>query len=363
MGGTGGAFAIDGRAIGPQERPYLIAELGVNHNGDPRLALQLVDAAADAGVDAVKFQTFRAAALATAAAPQAEYQRERALSGSQQEMLVALELAPDALRAAFARAAERNVAAFSTPFDDDSVDLLVSMGVPALKVGSGDLTNLLLLRREAAAGLPMILSTGMATLSAVDAAVTAIRAAGDPPLALLHCLSAYPAPITELNLRAIPNLRERYGVEIGFSDHTTGIAAPIAAVALGATIIEKNLTLDRGMPGPDHAVSMEPDELRALAVALREAHEALGSGDKGPQPSEADTRRVARRSLVLRRALTRGTELAAADLDAKRPADGISPLRLDEVVGRRLARDLPADATLGVDDLEPPLDVRDLSGR
>ncbi len=268
-------------------------------------------------------------------------------------MLQRLELPADALRAAFARAAERGIAAFSTPFDVASVGLLLDLGVPALKVGSGDLTNLPLLRAAAAAGRPLILSTGMSSLDEVDAAVAAIRAAGDPPLALLHCLSAYPAPPPETNLRAIRALRSRYGVEIGFSDHTTGMAVPIAAVALGATIVEKHLTLDRDLPGPDHAASMEPRALAALAAALREAHGALGDGDKRSQPSEADARRVARRSLVAARDLAAGSVLAADDLDAKRPADGISPLRLDEVIGRRLLRDLPADALLEPADLDP----------
>ena len=349
-------FAIGGRGIGHDEPPYLIAELGVNHDGDPAKALRLVDAAADAGADAVKFQTFHADSLATAAAPQAEYQRARASSGSQREMLLALELPIDGLRAAFARARERGIAAFSTPFDIESVTTLVELGVPALKVGSGDLTNLLLLRCVAAAGLPLILSTGMATLDEVDAAVAVVRSAGDPPLALLHCLSAYPAPPDETNLRAIPAMRERYGVEVGFSDHTTGAAAPIASIALGATIVEKHLTLDHTLPGPDHAASMEPDQLRLLATSLRDAHAALGSGAKRPQPSEADTRQVARRSLVLRHELRRGARIAEEDLDARRPADGISPMRLDEVVGRRLAHDLAADATLVPDDLDPPLE-------
>ena len=351
-----GTLAIGGRAIGRDEPPYLIAELGVNHDGDPAKALLLVDAAADAGVDAVKFQTFRAEALATAGAPQADYQRARASAGSQREMLHALELPIDGLRAAFARARERGIAAFSTPFDVESVAILVEMGVPALKVGSGDLTNIFLLRSVAAAGLPLILSTGMATTEEVDAAVAAVRSSGDPPLALLHCLSAYPAPPAETNLRAIPAMRERYGVEVGFSDHTVSLAAPIASIALGATIVEKHLTLDRRLAGPDHAASAEPDELLVLASSLREAHAALGSGLKGPQPSEADTRRVARRSLVLRHPMPRGARLAETDLDAKRPADGISPLRLDEVLGRRLTRDVEADAILMPDDLDPPLE-------
>ena len=348
-------FSIAGRSIGRDAPPYLIAEAGVNHNGDPALALRLVDAAVDAGADAVKFQTFRADSLATPAAPQAEYQRRRAEATSQVEMLRALELSADALRAVFARAAERGITAFSTPFDLASAGLLVELEVPALKVGSGDLTNLPLLRAVAAAGRPLIVSTGMATLDEVDAAVAAIRAAGDPPLALLHCLSAYPAPPPETNLRAIRGLRARYGVEVGFSDHTTGFAAPIAAVALGASIVEKHLTLDRDLPGPDHAASMEPAALAELAAALREAHGALGDGVKRPQPSEDDARRVARRSLVAARDLVAGTVLTAADLDAKRPADGISPLRLDEVVGRRLASELRRDAILDPAGLDPPL--------
>jgi N,N'-diacetyllegionaminate synthase len=356
MATRAGALAIDGRVIGADQPPYLIAEVGVNHDGDAAKALRLVDAAAGAGADAVKFQTFHAEALATAGAPQAAYQRTGAPARSQREMLSALELPIDGLRAAFERAREHGMAAFSTPFDIESVAILVELGVPALKVGSGDLTNIFLLRRAAAAGLPLILSTGMATVDEVDAAVAALRSNGDPPLALLHCVSAYPAPLAEMNLRAIPAMRERYGVEIGFSDHTTGLAAPIASIALGATIIEKHLTLDRASRGPDHAASIEPDQLAALASSLSEAHAALGSGLKEPQASETDARHVGRRSLVLRRPLPRGAHIAETDLDAKRPADGISPLRLDEVVGRRAARDLPADAILMPDDLDPRLE-------
>ncbi len=353
-----GAFAIGDRQVGRDHPPYLVAEAGVNHNGDPDLALRLVDAAAEAGADAVKFQTFRAAALATSAATAAAYQRERTGATSQVEMLRRLELPREALAAAFARARQRGIAAFSTPFDVESVALLVELGVPALKVGSGDLTNLILLRAVAGAGRPVILSTGMATLAEVDAAVAAVRAAGNPPLALLHCLSAYPAPPAETNLRAIAAMRERYDLEVGFSDHTTGHAVPVAAIGLGATIIEKHLTLDHGLPGPDHAASLEPSSLRILAGLLREAHAALGDGRKRPQPSEMETRELVRRSLVAARDLAPGTVLAAPDLDAKRPAHGISPLRLDEVLGRRLRRGVVADAAIGADDLEPPLEDR-----
>jgi N-acetylneuraminate synthase/N,N'-diacetyllegionaminate synthase len=349
------AFAIGGRTIGPEQPPFVIAEAGVNHNGDPRLAIALVDAAADAGADAVKFQTFRTQALTTATAPQAAYQRERAAAASQAEMLQGLELPEAGLEAAFAHSAERGILAFSTPFDVGSVALLSRLGVPALKIGSGDLTNVLLLRAVAATGMPVILSTGMATIHEVDAAVEALEAAGNRSLALLHCVSAYPTPPGEANVRAIPTLRERYGREVGFSDHTTGIAAPLAAVALGATIIEKHLTLDRAMDGPDHAASMEPAELAQLVQLLREARASLGDGRKVPQPSEAETRIVARRSLVAAHELAQGTVLAAADLDAKRPGDGISPLQLDEMIGRRLLRPLAVDQQLDPSDLDPPL--------
>ena len=341
--------------MGPDEPPFLIAEAGVNHNGRPDLALQLVDAAADAGADAVKFQTFHADQLATAAAPQAAYQRERTAASSQRAMLRGLELSPDGLRAAFARAEERRILAFSTPFDVEGVGMLRGLGVPCLKIGSGDVTNIFLLRAAAATGLPIILSSGMSTIEELDEAVETLQAAGKRHLAILHCLSAYPAPSREVNLRTIPVLRERYHLAIGFSDHTIGTAVPVAAIAMGAVIIEKHLTLDRALPGPDHAASMEPAQFADLARQLREAHEALGTGEKRPQPSEADTRRVARRSLVVRETLPAGVILQAAHLDAKRPADGISPMRLDDVIGRRLVRDVPIDTALDAEDLEPAL--------
>jgi N,N'-diacetyllegionaminate synthase len=350
-------FAIAERAIGPAHPPYVVAEAGVNHNGDPALAIRLVEAAAQSGADAVKFQTFDPASLAVRQAPAAAYQRQQAAATSQLEMLRGLVLPRSGLEAAFDRSRELRITAFSTPFDESSLEMLLALGVPALKIGSGDLTDLPLLRLAAASALPLIVSTGMATEAEVDAAVDAIRTAGDPPLALLHCLSAYPAPVEETNLRAIPVLRDRFGLEVGFSDHTTGQTAAIAAVALGATIIEKHLTLDRAMPGPDHAASMEPEELTRLIRALREAHAALGDGIKRPQPSELETRQVARRSLVAARDLVAGTVLAPADLGAKRPGDGLSPFLLDNLVGRRLIRDLSADTPLDGLDVDPPIEV------
>ena len=347
---------IGGRGIGDGAPPFLIAEVGVNHNGSPETALRLVDAAAVAGADAVKFQTFSAEALATARAPLAEYQRRGSASGSQLEMLRALELPREALRAARDRAVELAITFLSTPFDLPSVQLLADLGVPAYKVGSGDLTNLILLRAVAARRRPLIVSTGMATLAEVEAAVAAVRAAGDPPLILLHCTSAYPAAAADANLRAMATLRERFGVPVGYSDHTLGVATAIAAVALGAAVVEKHLTLDRSLSGPDHAASLEPAEFAEMAAGLRDAHAALGDGRKEPRSGEADTTLASRRSLVAARAVKAGAPIAAGDIDARRPAGGISPMRLDEVVGRRAARDLVPGAQLHAKDLDPPLD-------
>jgi N-acetylneuraminate synthase/N,N'-diacetyllegionaminate synthase len=229
------------------------------------------------------------------------------------------------------------------------------LGVPAFKVGSGDLTNLVLLRAVAAHGRPVLLSTGMATLDEVEAAVTDLREHGDPPLVLLQCTSAYPAAAADANLAAMATMRERFGVPVGYSDHTLGIATAVAAAALRAAVIEKHLTLDRKMPGPDHAASLEPGEFGLLVASVREAAAALGDGSKAPRGDEADTASVARRSLVTARRVAAGATLSADDLDAMRPAGGISPLRLDEVIGRRAMRDLAEREMLTPEDLDPPL--------
>lgn len=342
-------MAIGERLIGENEPPLVIAEAGVNHNGDPALSLALVDAAADAGADAVKFQTFSANALAVADAPQAAYQRERAGAASQRAMLAALELPRSALEEASAHARERGLIFLSTPFDVESLELLVELGVPAIKIGSGDLTNLILVRAAAATGLPLLLSTGMANLEEIGAILDDI---GDAEIALLQCTSAYPAPIEDANLRAIATLRDAFGRPVGYSDHTQGFTAAIAAVALGASIIEKHFTLDRSMDGPDHEVSLEPAELAAMVRSARDAHVALGDGAKAARPVEADARRVVRRSLVAARALPAGHRLAEADLAAKRPATGISPLQLDRVVGTVLRRAVVVDQVLTDDDVD-----------
>jgi N,N'-diacetyllegionaminate synthase len=340
-------LTIAGRPVGGGAPVFVVAEAGVNHNGDPDLARRLVDVAADAGADAVKFQTFRAGALVSRSAPKAAYQAETTGSAeSQRAMLERLELSAEAHLALREQCRRRGLVFLSTPFDEASADLLERLEVAAFKVPSGEITNPGLLRHVAAKGRPVILSTGMATLEEVAAAVEIIRTAGDPPLALLHCVSAYPAPPAEMNLRALDTLAAAFGCPVGLSDHTVGHEVALAAVARGAALLEKHFTLDRALPGPDHRASLEPAGLRALVAGVRVVESALGDGDKRPAPSEADTRRVARRSLVAARALAAGTRLAAADLVVKRPGTGIAPADAARVVGRVLRRDVAADEVL-----------------
>jgi N-acetylneuraminate synthase/N,N'-diacetyllegionaminate synthase len=320
----------------------------VNHNGDPALARRLVDAAAECGADAVKFQTFRVDALLTRGAPKAGYQVETTGAGeSQRDMLARLELSLEVLAELKDRAAKHGLVFFSAPFDEESADVLDALGVALFKIPSGEITNLPLLRHVAAKARPMILSTGMSSLEEVERAVAVIRAAGDPPLAVLHCLSAYPAPSAETNLRAMDTLAARLGCPIGFSDHTLGIEIAVAAAARGAQIIEKHLTLDTSLTGPDHRASLDPAEFAAMVRAIRAVESALGDGVKRPMPSEADSRRVARKSLVAARPLRAGERLAAEDILIKRPGTGISPADLDKAVGRRLTRDVAADDVIG----------------
>jgi len=336
-------FAIGKHQIGGP-RAFLIAEAGVNHNGDLDLARRLVDAAADAGADAVKFQTFRTDALVSAAAPKARYQQETTGAGeSQRAMLARLELGREAHVVLRDHARGRGLTFFSTPFDEASADLLDDLGVEVIKVPSGEVTNLPLLRHVAAKGRPLLLSTGMTTLDEVATALDTIAAAGDPPVAVLHCVSAYPAPVEETNLRAMDTLRERFGRPVGLSDHTLGIEIALAAVARGAAVLEKHLTLDPALPGPDHRASLTPAEFAALVRGARAIEAALGDGDKRPMPCELDTRAVARRSLVAARALPAGHRLARADVAVKRPGTGIPPSELERVVGRTLARAVAAD--------------------
>jgi N,N'-diacetyllegionaminate synthase len=344
------AASVDffGRAVGPGRPCFVIAEAGVNHNGDPDLALQLVDAAAEAGADAVKFQTFSADAIASAGAGKAAYQQRLTGGGSQREMLRRLELPWTAWVALKERAAARGIAFLSTPFDPPSAALLARLGLDAFKISSGDLTCHPLLRQVAAAGRPMILSTGMANLDEVADAVTLLSG---HPLALLHCVSSYPAPGDAANLRAIDTLARRFAVPVGWSDHTPGWEVTVAAVARGACIVEKHLTTDRNLPGPDHQASLDPEQFAAMMRALRAVETSLGDGVKRPHPCEHEARRIARKSLVGARDLPAGTVLTEGDLACMRPGDGLSPARLPELLGRRLTRDLGAEEPLTTDHL------------
>jgi N-acetylneuraminate synthase len=344
----------------------VIAEAGVNHNGDIARALELVDVAARCGADLVKFQTFRADAVVTPTAPKAAYQERQTGSGSQLAMLRALELDEAAHRRLIARCAERGIGFLSTPFDRESVDLLVRLGLRRLKVPSGELTNGPLLLHIARSGLPAIVSTGMATLAEVADALGVLafgytareeapasqpafaaaltseagRAALAERVTLLHCTTEYPAPFADVNLRAMDTLAEAFGLPVGYSDHTPGIAVPIAAVARGARVIEKHVTLDRTLPGPDHKASLEPSELADMVAGIRAAEAALGSPLKEPAPSERGNIAIARRSLVAERAIRRGEALAIGAIGARRPGSGISPMQLWAVLGRRAACDI-----------------------
>ena len=333
-------FDIASRRIGAG-RCFVIAEAGVNHNGDAAIAARLIDAAARAGADAVKFQTFRAEHVVSADAPKAAYQRATTgESEGQLDMVRALELPPSSFEALKSHAEGRGILFLSTPFDHDSVDLLHRLGVAAFKIASGEVTNLPLLRHVAALGKPVILSTGMSYLGEVEAAVGALRSSGLDRLALLHCVSNYPADHADVNLRAMATLRAAFAVPVGYSDHTTGIAVALAAAARGAAVLEKHFTLDRALPGPDHRASLEPAELSAMVAGIRTVESALGDGIKAPRPQEADTRLVARRSLFVRAPIAADQRFEAGHLIALRPAGGIGPEQIDSVIGRRALRGL-----------------------
>src|SRR5580692_1125077 len=323
---------------------FIIAEAGVNHNGSLDLALRLVDAAKASGADAVKFQTFRADLLATRSAHKAPYQeRTTANVESQFEMLQRLQLDAAAHRCLIDHCRQVGIQFLSSPFDAQSADLLATMDLPLYKVPSGEITNLPFLQHLARKGRPIILSTGMSTLGEVEEAVHVLQAAGGVQLTLLHCVTEYPAPYAEVNLRAMQTLKSAFGLPVGYSDHTPGIEIAIAAVALGAEVIEKHFTLDRSLPGPDHSASLEPKEFKQMVAAIRNVESALGDGIKKPALCELPNIPVARKSVVAARALRAGQKLAAADLDIKRPGTGLSPKLLTALVGRTLRTNIEPD--------------------
>lgn len=328
-------------------RTLIIAEAGVNHNGSLDLARQLIDAAAAAGVDYVKFQTFRADKLVTRTARQAAYQSRNLGHGeeSQYTMLKRLELSPDDHRALIDHCNTKGVRFFSTAFDLESIAFLDSLGLPLWKVPSGEITNFPYLRAIGLTGKPVILSTGMATLDEIEAAVGVLTRFGTPRngITLLHCTTEYPAPKDQVNLRAMQTMHERFGLPVGYSDHTEGIEIPVAAVAMGATVIEKHFTLDRSLPGPDHKASLEPDELTAMVRQIRAVESALGNGVKEPTPAERPNIPIARKSIVAATAIQRGELFTEENLTAKRPGTGLSPMLWESVVGQTAPHDFEPD--------------------
>ena len=355
-----------------QDHVIVIAEAGVNHNGSLELALRLVDEAAATGADFVKFQTFRAEALVTASAPKADYQNRNAPeSTSQLEMLRALELDRAAHLALMARCSTCGIGFLSTPFDPESARLLTDdLKLKLVKVSSGDLTNAPLLLQLARSGVDLVVSTGMATLAEVEQALGVLafgylgdrdpdpedfkaafasaggRAALSQRVTLLHCTSDYPAKLADINLRAMDTLRERFGLKVGYSDHTDGIAISIAAAARGATAIEKHLTLDRSLPGPDHAASLEPRDFKAMVVAIRATSQALGSPVKAPTENEMSTKRVARKAIVAARAIPAGELLSVDNLTIKRAGGGIEPIEFWTLIGQRAERAYAPDEVI-----------------
>ncbi|MFH1745465.1 MAG: N-acetylneuraminate synthase family protein [Planctomycetota bacterium] len=337
---------INGRPIGDRHPAYIIAEAGVNHDGSVQKALALVDVAVEAGADAVKFQMFRAADLASATAGLAAYQQTEGHT-SQREMLEKLELTPAEFGRIREHCRKRGIEFIATPFGSADVTRLSQLDVPAIKVASTDLNNNPLLREVAETGLPLIVSTGASTVAEIHACVRQFRGWGaGRRLILLHCISCYPTPLDVANLRAIATMRTLFNVPCGFSDHTQSKQTGAWAVAAGACVLEKHFTLDRAVAGPDHAMSLSPPELRAYIDAVRQAEVSLGSGALGMSELEADVRAVARKSLVAARDIQAGTLLTPEMLTSKRPAGGIAPDQIESLLDRRVTRDISYDTVL-----------------
>lgn len=323
---------------------YIIAEAGVNHNGSLDLALELVTQAKVAGADCVKFQTFISEEGVSRCAQKADYQKENdPRAESQLEMVKQLELPFEAFVTLEKACKEAGIAFLSTPFDRASIAFLHTLDMPFWKVPSGEITNLPYLLDIAQTKKPVVMSTGMSALEEVETAVAFLRKNGTPEITLLHCNTEYPTPMEDVNLRAMETLREKFRVEVGYSDHTQGIEIPVAAVAMGASVIEKHFTLDHDMEGPDHKASLEPDELRAMVRAIRNVERAMGTGVKQPSPSERKNMAIARKSIIARRAIRKGEILTEENITTKRPGTGISPMRWFEVLGTAAVRDFDAD--------------------
>ena len=323
----------------------IIAEAGVNHNGSLETAMKMVDAAVAAGADYIKFQTFHTEALVTALCEAADYQKENAGAESQQKMLKDLELDFEDFRKLKAYCNEKGIGFLSTAFDEESIDFIASLNPDYMKVPSGELTNLHFLRKIANTGIPVIISTGMATPEEIVKALAPFRKAGynNEDIILLHCTTQYPTPMEDVNLRAMKTVSDSFGHPSGYSDHTLGIEIPVAAATLGASILEKHFTLSKEMEGPDHKASLEPDELEAMVKAIHNIELALGNGVKEVKESEKQNITAARRSIVAARPIAQGQVIREEDICCKRPATGLSPMLWDKVVGSRAKRDYSPD--------------------
>jgi len=338
-------------------RTLIIAEAGVNHNGNVTLAKKLIDAAAHAGADFVKFQTFKASALVSKAAAKADYQKRNTgdKDDSQFEMLKKLELGRSGHNELSQYSKSKGIQFLSSGFDEASIDLLDQLGMKFFKIPSGEITNKPYLQHIAYKGKPVIMSTGMSNMIEIKAALNVLTENGlnKEQIIVLHCNTEYPTPMEDVNLRAMLTIKNELGVKVGYSDHTLGIEIPIAAVALGATVIEKHFTLDRNLPGPDHRASLEPEELKAMVLAIRNVELALiGSGIKEPSESEKPNIQITRKSIHSNKKINAGTVLTAEHLIMKRPGTGISPMDIDRVIGKVLVKTIEADTLLTWDHLQ-----------
>lgn len=336
------------------EKVLIIAEAGVNHNGNIELAKRLIDEAKEAGADIVKFQTFIAEKVISSNAAKAAYQvNNTSTSESQLEMVKKLELSFDDFRYLKKYASEKGIEFLSTPFDTESIFFLKQLGIRIFKIPSGEITNLPYLTLIGSFGMEVIISTGMCTLDEIGRALDILIKAGTPldSITVLHCSTEYPTPMEDVNLRAMLQIKERFGVQVGYSDHSKGIEVAIASVALGARVIEKHFTLDKNMEGPDHKASLDPAELKQMVDAIRNIEIAMGDGIKRPMSSEIKNIAIARKSIHLSSDITEGTLLSSDMLEMKRPGDGISPMEIDTVIGRRVNKDLTAGHKLSFNDL------------
>ena len=325
-------------------RIYIIAEAGVNHNGSLEIAKKMVDAAGKAGADAIKFQTFTAENIVTKNATKAEYQiKNTGEDISQYAMLKKLELSYADFKELKAYCDDSGIEFLSTPFDLESIDFLQELGIRFLKIPSGEITNFPYLRKIGQTGMPVIMSTGMSTLEEVGEAIRVLREYGSNEISLLHCTTEYPAPLDSVNLRAMQTMAEAFNLPVGYSDHTSGIAVSVAAVAMGAVIIEKHFTLDRNMEGPDHKASLEPDELKAMVQSIRDVEMAMGTGEKGLSYSELKNVSVVRKSIVAKRAIRKGMLFSEDNLSVKRPGTGVNPMQWNKVIGLCAKRDYEED--------------------